>query len=255
MDLEKRVELSVVLVEPQGSRNIGSIARVMKNFGFADLRLVNPRTDHLAEEARHMAVKVADLLENAACYADLATALADCHLAFGTTRRFGRYREEFYHPDEAAAVIAALPAEQRAALVFGREDSGLTTDELSHCQRFLTIPTNLTLPSMNVAQAVGLCLYEVAKGLDTGKADARPEHAAAPIHENEALYDQMRQTLLAIGFLDPVNPDHIMRSIRRLLGRRGMTSREVRILRGMLTQVDWVDSERRRLAATAENPR
>lgn len=238
--------ISVVLVGPQGNRNLGAVARVMKNFGVADLRLVAPQADPGSEEARHMAVSAADLLAQATAYGDLAAALADCQLAYGTTRRYGRYREEFSLPDEAAAAIVALPATQRVAMVFGREDSGLTTDELAHCQRFLTIPTDEALSSMNLAQAVGVCLYEVAKAKRVGiSVMPQPEEPASGA-EYEGLYAQMRETLLAIGFLDPQNPDHIMRSMRRLLGRQGVTSREVRILRGMLSQIDWVDDERRK---------
>ena len=239
--------ISVVLVGPQGSRNLGSVARVMKNFGFSDLRLVAPQADPQSEEARQMAVSAVDLLDKARCFPDLTTALADCHFAYGTTRRLGGYREEFDHPETAAAVIAAFSMEQRVALVFGREDSGLTTDELAHCQRFLTIPADPALPSLNLSQAVGLCLYELAKRLDTEPAAARPAPVdPATIEEYEGLYEHMQQTLLAIGFLNPQKPEHIMRSLRRMLGRQGLSSREVTILRGMLSQVDWVDAQRRR---------
>lgn len=241
--------ISVVLVEPQGGRNIGAIARVMKNFGFSDLRLVNPLVDHRAAEACHLAVKSVELLEQATVYDDLAAALADCHLAFGTTRRFGRYRTALSSPAEAAAEVAALPPDYRVALVFGREDKGLTTVELDRCQRLVTIPTGEALPSMNIAQAVGLCLYELAKAAGTAGGAPRPPptEVAATGAEYEGLYGQMQQTLLAIGFLDPANPEHIMRTMRRLLGRQGMNSRELSILRGMLSQIDWVDAERRRL--------
>lgn len=239
--------ISVVLVEPQGGRNLGAIARVMKNFGVVDLRLVRPQADHRAEESRRMAVRSAEILEQAALFDTLPAALADCHLAIATTRRFGRYRDHFSLPDEAAAVIAALPAGQRAALVFGREDKGLTTDELDCCQRLVTIPTGEALPSMNVAQAVGVCLYEVAKAMRVaGNVRPQAEESAATGAEYESLYNHMHQTLLAIGFLDPANPEHIMRAMRRLLGRQGVTSREVRILRGMLSQIDWVHAERQR---------
>lgn len=242
-----RPAISVVLVEPQGGRNIGAIARVMKNFGVADLRLIGPQVDHLAEESRRMAVKSAELLEQAAVFDTLPAALADCHLAFGTTRRFGRYRDQLQLPDEAAVTVAALPPGQRVALVFGREDIGLTTEELDCCQRLVTIPTDGALPSMNVAQAVGLCLYEVARALRTS--GAVTPHAAGPAAtgaEREGLYGHMRRTLLAIGFLDPENPEHIMRALRRLLGRQGVTSWEVRMLRGMFSQIDWVNEARRR---------
>ncbi len=166
-----------MLVEPQGALNIGSVARAMMNFGFSDLRLVNPQTDHLSDEARRMAVKATSLLEGAQIHPDLPSALADCHLAMGTTRRFGKYREDFLHPDQAAQEILALPPAQRTALVFGREDKGLHTAELDLCQRLITIPTGDLLPSMNLAQAVSLCLYEAAKA--AGAAAGKGSRAAA----------------------------------------------------------------------------
>ncbi len=237
--------ISVVLVESQGGRNLGAIARVMKNFGVADLRLVRPRVGHRSPEACRMAVRSVEILEQAALFESLPAALADCHLAVGTTRRFGRYRDNLLLPAEAAAMVATLPMGQRAALVFGREDKGLTTEELDCCQRLLTIPADVALPSLNVAQAVGICLYEVAKAAGGGENPSPAREDPATGAEYERLYDQMRQTLLAIGFLDPRNPGHIMRAMRRLLGRQGMTSREVRLLRGLLSQVDWLEREGR----------
>src|SRR5512145_1841071 len=100
--------LCVVLVAPSGALNIGSVARAMANFGVADLRLVTPQTDHLQDAARKMAVKATPILEQAAIYDDLAGALRDCHFALGTTRRFGKYRENLLHPDEAAATLLPL---------------------------------------------------------------------------------------------------------------------------------------------------
>jgi tRNA/rRNA methyltransferase len=236
----------VVLVEPQGALNIGSVCRVMMNFGFSDLRLVNPQVDHLGDEARRMAVKAGSLLEGAGLYPDLAAALADCHLAYGTTRRFGRYREDFVHPDEAGDELLPVADSQRVALVFGREDSGLLTAELSFCQRFLTIPTHEDLPSMNLAQAVSVCLYEVsrAQGRRLGKRAGRRKLASGDLLEG--LFGHMRRSMLAIGFLDPNNPEHILRTFRRIFSRAGLNERDVKILHGLCRQLDWVDGQRRK---------
>jgi tRNA/rRNA methyltransferase len=224
--------VAVVLVEPQGALNLGSVCRAMMNFGFSDLRLVNPTADPLADEARRMAVK--------------AGSLADCQLALGTTRRFGKYREEFLHPDEAARHLLPLTEKGRVALVFGREDKGLLTAELDLCQCFITIPTSDELPSMNLAQAVSLCLYETAKTLGElhGKSHGRKKLASGNVLEG--LYSHMKRTLVDIEFLDVQNPDHILRSFRRIFGRSGLNDREVRILHGLFSRIDWVESDRRR---------
>ncbi len=238
--------VAVVLVEPQGPLNIGSVCRAMMNFGFSDLRLVNPTADPLAEEARRMAVKAGSLLDQAKVFPDLAAALADCQMALGTTRRFGKYREEFLHPDEAARHLLPLTEKGRVALVFGREDKGLLTTELDLCQRFITIPTSDELASMNLAQAVSLCLYETAKTLGElrGKSHGRKKLASGSTLEG--MYAHMKRSLVGIEFLDAQNPDHILRSFRRIFGRSGLNDREVRILHGMFRSIDWVDSERRK---------
>ncbi len=193
-----------------------------------------------------MAVKAGALLEQARVFDELPKALEDCQLALGTTRRFGKYREDFLHPDQAARSLLPLTEKGRVALVFGREDKGLLTSELDLCQRFITIPTSEELPSMNLAQAVSLCLYETAKafGEASGKTAGRKKLATGKVLET--LYGHMRQTLLDIGYLDPQNPDHILHSFRRIFGRAGLNDREVRILHGLWSRVDWVEGERRK---------
>lgn len=230
--------ICVVLVEPQGPRNIGSVCRAMLNFGINDLRLVNPQTDHLAHEARQMAVSGTTLLEAAKIFTSLEEALADCTLCYGTTRRFGKYREDLMHPDEAARQLLPETAAGRVALVFGREDKGLHTSELDLCQRFVTIPTDEGLPSMNLAQATLVCLYEISKaqgelaGLNHGR------KLLASNKNLEGMFQHMKQTLTDVEFLNPQNPDHIMRAFRRIFGRSGLNDREVRILQGLWSQVD-----------------
>lgn len=236
--------VSVVLVEPQGPLNIGSVCRAMMNFGFSDLRMVNPRTDHLCDEARRMAVKAGGLLEGVRIFSSLGEALQDCHLALATTRRFGKYREDFLHPDQAASYLLPWSEKGNVALVFGREDKGLTTEELDLCQRLITIPTNEQLPSMNLAQSVVLCLYEISKARAAleFKSGGRKKLATNRVLEN--MYGHMRSTLCDIGFLDEQNPDHILRSLRRIFGRAGLNDREVRILRGLWSRLDWLERER-----------
>lgn len=236
---------AVVLVASQGGLNVGSVARAMANFGFSDLRLVAPEIDPLGDDARRMAVKAAPILESAQIFPDLPAALADCHLAFGTTRRFGKYREDFLHPDEIADVAGPHLGTGRVALVFGREDKGLLTEELDLCQRFITIPTTDALPSMNLAQAVSLCLYETAKK-PAGHGSGHGRSSLATGVTLEALYAHMRQTLLDIDYLDPQNPDHILHVFRRIFGRALLNDREVRVLRGVFSRIDWVEADRRR---------
>lgn len=239
--------LAVILVEPRGERNIGSVARAMANFGFNDLRLVAPQTDHLQDEARKMAVKASVLLEQATISPDLASALKDCHYAYATTRRFGKYRENFLHPDSAAADLLPLLDHGKVALVFGREDKGLKTEEIDLCQRLITIPTCGIVQSMNLAQSVVICLYEVGRQLGEIRRTGPAGRRLASNELLEILFDHMRRTLLDISYLNPQNPEHIMRSYRQILGRAGLDEREVRVLRGLLSEIDRVERERRTL--------
>jgi tRNA/rRNA methyltransferase len=244
--------LCIVLVAPSGALNIGSVARVMANFGVSSLRLVAPQTDHLQDDARKMAVKATPILEQAELFDDLAAALADCRLALGTTRRFGKYRENLLHPDEAARMFLPLLGTGRVALVFGREDRGLKTEELDLCQRLITIPTSDGLPSMNLAQSVAVCLYDVARTQRAAEAAGRAR-TLATVDQLENLYAHMRDTFTDIGYLDPQNPEHILRAFKRFLGRAALDPREARILRGLLSQIDWIEGERRRLAGKGED--
>ncbi|MBI2353930.1 MAG: RNA methyltransferase [Deltaproteobacteria bacterium] len=230
-------DISIVLVEPQSPGNIGMVCRAMKNMGFARLRLVKG-CDRFHPESLKFAVAAKDLLEQAEIFPDLASALADCALTVGTTRRHGKYRQEILSPPEVATRLRGQAGPDcRAAIVFGREDSGLTTDELSLCRWHATIPTAETYGSLNLAQSVLLFCYELGKaGAPPGGGRAMELAASA---EMESLFGQMGACLMKIGFLNEQNPEHIMRSLRRIFYRAELDSREVAILRGMLTQIDW----------------
>ncbi len=239
--------ISIVLVEPQGPINVGSVCRCMMNFGCSDLRLVNPCSGYRSLDARRMALKAESILTQASVFHTLQQALADCHLAFGTTRRFGKYREDFFNPEQGAGHALAQSPGSRVAFVFGREDRGLHTSELDLCQFFITIPTHSAYPSMNLSHAVSLLLYELRKGaMDVTRICNEDPVAQAADVEN--MFQHMRRSLLEAEYLDPQNPDHVLRSFRRLFGRTGLNDREVRILQGLWSRIDWIEGERKRLS-------
>lgn len=230
---------SIILVEPQGPLNIGSVCRAMANFGFDDLRLVNPQADHLGDEARRMAVKATPLLENAKVFPTLAAALADCHFAMAATRRIGGYREDYRYPDQAAAEMLPLSAQGRVGLVFGREDHGLFNSELDLCQQLITIPTADELRSMNLAQAVSLCLYEIYKARKPSVLQS-PGKKLASSEKLEVMLQHMRQCMAEIKYLNQQNPEHIVRTYRRVFGRAQLDEREVRTLQGLWSHIEWL---------------
>ncbi len=226
----------VVLVEPQSPGNVGMVCRAMKNMGLSRLRLV-AGCDHHHHDATMFAVSARDLLEQAECYATLADALADTSISVGTTRRTGKYRQELLTPPQVAHTLNQH-TEGTAALVFGREDHGLSTEELSLCTLQATIPSHEACGSLNLAQAVLIFCYELF-GLSQQTGAIGQKREVAPSGELEALFSHLEGTLARIGFLNPQNPTHIMRSLRRVFFRAGLDSREVSILRGMFSQIDW----------------
>ena len=233
-------KIRVVLVRPKGSGNIGSVARAMKNTGLRDLVLVGRgRTDSFS--ARAMAVHARDILDRAQRFDTIREAVADCGLVVGTTCRKGLYRDHVEFPREVAPdLVAAVQGDDArpAALLFGPEDHGLSNIDLKHCQRLITIPSHPEQPSLNLAQAVMVCLYEIYLAAVLGPPrEERIERARA--EAVEALFDRMKETLLKVGFLDPQNPEHILLALRRVLGRAGLEERDVKILSGLFRQVEW----------------
>ncbi|HEY5974325.1 MAG TPA: TrmH family RNA methyltransferase, partial [Geobacteraceae bacterium] len=146
-----------------------------------------------------------------------------------------------YTPGEIVARLREQLPANRAALVFGREDSGLTTDEVALCRWQSTIPTSGEYGSLNLAQSVLIYCYELLAGFSAPAAEEVRE--LAPGDSLEEMYGQMERTLLRIGYLNPQNPAHLMRSLRRIFARAALDQREVTIVRGMMSQIDWAASE------------
>lgn len=240
--------ISIVLVEPQGPLNVGSVCRAMMNFGFSDLRLVAPCAEYRSLDARRMALKAESILNNARVFPTLQQALADCHLAFGTTRRFGKYREACISPEQSAAQALSQPHDNRVAFVFGREDRGLHTSELDLCQFFVTIPTDHAYPSMNLSHAIALFLYELSKGATNAPPIPSEDLQPARAVDVENMFQHMRRTLVDVDYLDHQNPDHVLRAFRRLFGRTALSEREVRILQGLWSRIDWIEGQRKKLS-------
>src|SRR5262249_24798986 len=153
-------------------------------------------------------------------YDTIRQAIADCALVVGTTCRSGLYRKHSRAPRAAATDIVAAARIGKVALIFGPEDHGLSNKDLEHCQLLITIPTHPDYQSLNVAQAVVICLYELYLAAATPVLDS--EIHRAPADDVERLFDRMRAVLLKIGFLDSENPEHMLLAFRRILGRAGL---------------------------------
>jgi tRNA/rRNA methyltransferase len=227
--------IRVVLVRPRGAANIGAAARAMKNMGLHELVLVRPQvTDSFWSKA--LAVHAHDVLSQARRCETLDQAVADCGLVVGTTCRDGVYRARAESPRTAAPRLAAAARTNRVALVFGPEDHGLSNEDLKACQQLICIPTDPGYTSLNLAQAVMVCCYELFLAA-TGTPETVPVLAAA--EHTRQMFERLQSAFLSIGFLHADNPDHIMFAVRRLLGRAQLEPRDVRILLGLARQIEW----------------
>ncbi|WP_409523393.1 RNA methyltransferase [Nitrincola sp. MINF-07-Sa-05] len=240
----------IVLVNTTHPGNIGAVARAMKNMGLSDLCLVAPKLfPHPDAFARSSGA--ADLLESARVVETLDQALADCHLVVGTSARGRHIPWPLLNPRQMAAVATTLQPQSRLAVVFGREDRGLTNEELQLCHHHVHIPTNEAFSSLNVAAAVQVIAYELRMAvLDQDKAEA-PQWGVswdidlAENRELELLFDHLEQTLVDIDFLDPDNPRQLMNRLRRMILRAVPDKVEVNVLRGILTKVERLAASRK----------
>jgi tRNA/rRNA methyltransferase len=240
----------VVLVRAKSSGNVGSVARAMKNMGLADLCLVAPRR-YRPHVAAKMAVHASDTLERVKLCGSLGEAIADCGWVVGTTCRPGPYRGRALSPREAAPEILSVSSGNRVALVFGPEDHGLSNDELKLCHELVTIPTDSGYASLNLAQAVLVCLYELFLARHAHRS---PAPTLATSDRLERMYRNLGRALVRIGFLHGANPEHIMFTVRRIFGRARLDPREVAIWLGIARQIEWfaeggrgvVDEKRRK---------
>lgn len=238
----------IILVETAGARNLGSVARVMKNFGLSELWLVNPQCDRLSDEAIHMAVHAREILENAKIVESLPEALISCQRAIATAGRIDKGDMKVTSPPQGLSWLSQVAT---SAIVFGAEDRGLSNTEIQHCQQVLRIPVNPDYPSLNLAQAVGVCCYQWQLLRDDPKSHenltsqiAQDLLKSAPIdlaprEDIEACYQQLEAVLLKIGYVYPHTAAHRLRKFRNIFDRANLSPSEVAMLRGILRQINW----------------
>jgi tRNA/rRNA methyltransferase len=235
--------LRIVLVEPAGALNIGSISRVMKNMGLTQLVIVNPQCEVYGEEATRMAVHAIDLLATARVVPDLPTALQGCTRVIATTARDRAIPTKLETPRQALPWL--VESNEHTALVFGREDSGLTNTELNYATRYIRIPVGSEYSSLNLAQAVGICAYELQMcvcnidDLPNPQPNIPQPLDVAPVELVEGYYQQLETLLLEVGYLFPHTAPHRMEKLRRLYNRSQLSPNEVALLRGILSQFSW----------------
>lgn len=230
----------VVLVGTQHPGNIGATARAMKNMGFRRLHLVEP-AEFPHREASYRAVHAADVLDAAIVTATLEEAVADCSLVIGTSARERHVPLPRLAPRELGSLCLVDRAAEEVALVFGREDTGLTNEELRLCHRQVHVPTSPDYSSLNLAAAVQLLCYELRMtALELTAPPTAPtwDEPLATIEGMERFYEHLERTLTDMRFLDPAAPRQLMPRLRRMFNRIQVDQMELNILRGILTEVD-----------------
>jgi tRNA/rRNA methyltransferase len=246
----------IVLVRTSKAGNIGAVARAMANMEMSDLWLAAPRCDHLSHESRRRSTKGEPILHAARVVSELPEALQGVTYTVAASCRGGVYREQIeMSPRQAAEELRSRAGSGGVALVFGPEDSGLRSDEVLACDAVVRIPSNPAYPSLNVAQAVMVCAYEVyvaagaereaaagATGHPTGAAAGRTFLGAGAARPADAvtmhqLMKKLESALLRIGYLRPEHPEHLLFPIRAILGRAGLSQTEAQILIGLAQQI------------------
>lgn len=234
--------IRIVLINTHHPGNIGAAARAMKNMGLTRLYLVDP-LDFPSFEASQRASSATDVLTNAVVVDTLAEALKGCSLVCGTTARLRSVKWPQVDARECGEVLHTESEQHEVALVFGRERSGLTNDELEQCQTLVNIPTAEAYSSLNISQAVQVLSYEILmanqqatpKSVASAVTEIDVKDTVATNDELEGMYDHYVDALTSLKFFGSRNPEHVMRKIRCLYGRARPTKREVQIMRGVLS--------------------
>jgi tRNA/rRNA methyltransferase len=249
----------VILVGPRGGINVGAVCRLIENLAGGELYVVGGEFD--TRQARDFAVHAAPVLDAHRRVGTLAEAIAGTSLVVGTTVRGGSYRERTRDIRELAGdiAVACTLAESAGglppALVFGPEDRGLENDDVARCHELAYVTTGSAYPSLNLSHAVGIMLYEtlIARlalgGSASEQTTTAPRWMETDAGELEAALVDFEQALLTIGFVREDTADHMMQSLRALFGRARMDERDVRVLRGIASQIAWFSNGGHRVLA------
>ncbi len=249
----------VVLVRPHYAGNLGATARAMRNFGLSDLVLVAPHASTGDLDARRMARDGLSILDAARVMPDLGAALTDCVFSLATSSltagvfRSGTIGTAAEKMPELLAAAEAGPV----AIVFGPEPTGLNNEEIGRCHGLVSIPVNAEFSSLNLAQAVAICCYELRKAWSKSVNEARgqpetPERAVAPFADQDRMFEHLREALVAVGYLFGEKGDSLMHALRQLIGRAMPTPQEVKILHGVARQLLWTAGQMKKSEPNAE---
>lgn len=239
---EQLANVRVVMVNTTLPGNIGSAARAMKTMGLSDLVLVDPKKP-INDEAVARSSGATDILDAAKVVSTLDEAIEDCGLVIGTSARSRSIPWPLLNPRECAERTILTSNRQKVAILFGREDRGLTNDELAKCHAHVHIPTNPDYSSLNIASAIQVICYELRMAIES---KVHPESQfwgvdwdkeLASAQELEGFMSHLESVMVKTGFLDPDNPRYVMTRLRRLFNRSLPDKVEINVLRGILSAI------------------
>ena len=238
MNKKNNIDIEFILVEPSHSGNIGACARAIKNMGFEKLAIVKPRKT-ITEEAFHRAKSAKDVLENAVIYESFDQAIEEKNLILATSARERTIPWPTFYIDEISEEIKSeLKSEKtKSAIIFGREDNGLSNEELQKCHIHLVIPTSDEYSSLNLSHALQLVAFEIRKIYLDNNVSISEEKDLVSNSENEKLLEHLMEVLKKIDFYDPKSSKQVKTRIERLIKKIRLDKMEMGILRGFLSKI------------------
>jgi len=236
---ETNFNLNIILVEPSGPLNVGSIARLCSNFNVKQLRIVSPRCDIYSLESKKMALKGIKFIKQCTIYKSLIDSISDCDLVLATC---GRIHNQKDHEQESIETISRwfrnFKEVQNLAILFGREDRGLTNRELLLAHKVFTIDTHKNFPSLNLSHAVSIVLYELSK-TTKGNILKKKDLNFATSKQIEDSFLEIEQLLLKTGYVLPHTLNAKISKFKKYIHRSETTKDELDILRGIVHQINW----------------
>ena len=228
--------ISIVLLQPRYSENVGAAARAMRNMGIRQLVIVDPQNFDLSKALKLATHFASDIIEKSKFCPDLKEALSSFNYVVGTTARLGGQRQVVCTPLTLARNLIPISVKNRIAILFGPEDKGISNEDIRHCHALVNIPTT-EFSSLNLAQSVMILCYEIF--IAGGEANEEFTPRMASRHELDGMYDQLKDILVRISYINSENPDYWLNHFRRFFTRLQLRAKEVNIIKGLCRQVDW----------------
>jgi len=233
--------ISIVLLQTRYSENIGAAARAMRNMGIRSLVIVDPQNFDLSKALKLATHFASDIIEKSKFYPDLKEALSPFNYVVGTTARLGGQRQVVLTPLTLARNLIPISVKNRIAILFGPEDKGLSNEDIRFCHALVNIPT-AEFSSLNLAQSVMILCYEIF--IAGGEANEEFTPRMASRYELDGMYDQLKDILVRISYINSENPDYWLNHFRSFFTRLQLRAKEVNIIKGLCRQVDWYGKKR-----------